>query len=421
MMKKLSPNRLLSLLMIALFCSGASLHANNGGNPGNILSEIPCDEKIVIECDTVYSAELIPNAGYWTNYTGVPYNYTGSEQVFEFTATSTGLHVMDLDQGAGDADFMIMDACGNTAGNVTGFYWTGEHSEYIDLVEGTTYYIIADLYETSGPTMVTIKVNCLGNVVIPEPDFDCFQGLGIAPSVDAAFNLDPLNPNTHVANDFTVEANTTFALQQISLSTNQMQVPDHGVFNIREDNNGKPGDVIEVIEADVTSSIMYASLFDEPVYHVIFDLTETVVFTEGVYWLEPKVTTPQPSTVWWAATENGTDGAITMLSEDGGASWTPLEAESIFFVAGECETLGVSDFTSVDFNFYPNPVYDVFTIQSKQAIDSITVYNPMGQIDLTSSKISQGKIDFSSLNSGIYLVKVAFAGGHTANLKIVKK
>lgn len=421
MMKKLSPNRLLSLLMIALFCSGASLHANNGGNPGNILSEIPCDEKIVIECDTVYSAELIPNAGYWTNYTGVPYNYTGSEQVFEFTATSTGLHVMDLDQGAGDADFMIMDACGNTAGNVTGFYWTGEHSEYIDLVEGTTYYIIADLYETSGPTMVTIKVNCLGNVVIPEPDFDCFQGLGIAPSVDAAFNLDPLNPNTHVANDFTVEANTTFALQQISLSTNQMQVPDHGVFNIREDNNGKPGDVIEVIEADVTSSIMYASLFDEPVYHVIFDLTETVVFTEGVYWLEPKVTTPQPSTVWWAATENGTDGAITMLSEDGGASWTPLEAESIFFVAGECETLGVSDFTSVDFNFYPNPVYDVFTIQSKQAIDSITVYNPMGQIVLTSSKISQGKIDFSSLNSGIYLVKVAFAGGHTANLKIVKK
>ncbi len=421
MMKKLSPNRLLSLLMITLLFSGVTVHATNGHDQGNLLSEIPCDEKIVIECDTVYTADLVPSAGYWTNYTNVPYNYTGSEQVFEFTATASGLHIMDLDQGEGDADFMIMYACGNMAGNVTGFYWTGEHSEYIDLMEGITYYIIADLYETSGPTTVSIKVNCLGDVVIPEPDFDCFQGLGIAPSVDAAFNLDPRNPNTFVANDFTVEENTTFALQQISLSTNQVQVPDHGVFNIRENNNGRPGDVIEVIEADVTSAIAYAALFDEPVYHVVFDLTETVVFTEGIYWLEPKITTPNPSTVWWAATENGTDGAITMLSEDGGTTWMPLEAESIFFVAGECETLGVSDLTSVDFDYFPNPVSDVLTIQSKETVEAIAVYNLMGQKVLESSTISQGKIDLSTLNPGIYLVKATFEGGQTETLKVVKK
>ncbi len=421
MTKKLSPKRLLSLLMLTLTFSGVSVNANNENYPENLLSQIPCDEKIVIECETVYTANLVPNAGYWTNYTSVPYNYTGSEQVFEFTATSSGLHIMDLDQGAGDADFMIMDACGNLTGNITGFYWTGEHSEYIDLVEGTTYYIIADLYEASGPTTVSIKVNCLGDVVISEPDFDCFQGLGIAPSLDAAYNLDPLNPNTFVANDFTVEPNTTFALQQISISTNQVQAPDHGVFNIRENDNGKPGNVIEVIEANATSATAYASLYNEPVYHVIFDLTETVVFTEGIYWLEPKITTPNPSTVWWAATENGTDGAITMLSEDGGANWMPLEAESIFFVAGECETLGLSDLTSVDFDYYPNPVNEVLTIQSQVTIKSIDVYNLMGQIVLRSSTISNGKIDLSTLNSGIYLVKATFDGGHAETLKIVKK
>ena len=421
MMKKLHPNRIASLVMFSLFFSGVTVMATNVQDHGNLLSDIPCDEKITIECDMVYTAELVPNAGYWTNYTNVPYNYTGSEQVFEFTATASGLHVMDLDQGAGDADFMFMDACGNTAGNVTGFYWTGEHSEYIDLVEGTTYYLIADLYETSGATTVSVKVNCLGDVVVPEPDFDCFQGLGIAPSVDAAFNLDPRNPDTFVANDFTVEENTTFELQQISISTNQVQVPDHGVFNIREDNNGIPGDVIQVIEADVTSSIMYEVLFDEPVYHVVFDLTETFVFNEGVYWLEPKVTTPDPSTVWWAATENGTDGAITMLSEDGGTSWTPLEAESIFFVAGECETLGISDLTKVDFDYYPNPVNDILTIQSKESVEAIDVYNLMGQKVLSSKTISQGKIDLSTLNSGIYLMKATFEGGHTETVKIVKK
>ncbi|SDW04651.1 T9SS type A sorting domain-containing protein [Aequorivita viscosa] len=375
----------------------------------------------MVTCDTVYTADLVPNAGYWTNYTDVPYNYTGSEQVFEFTATATGLHIMDLDQGDGDADFMIMYSCGNMAGNVTNFYWTGEQSEYIDLVEGTTYYIIADLYETSGPTTVSIKVNCLGNVVVPEPYFDCFQGLGIAPSIDAAFNLDPLDVNTFVANGFTVAADTAFELQQISISTNQVQVPDQGVFNIRENNNGIPGAVIEVIQADVTSSIAYASLFNDPVYHVVFDLTETVVFTEGIYWLEPKITTPEPSTVWWAATENGTDGAITMLSEDGGPSWTPLGAESIFFVAGECRTLGISDLTSVNFNYYPNPVDEVFTIQSKTAIESISVYNLMGQVVLKPSAISHGEIDLSTLNSGIYLVKVTFDGGYSETLKIVKK
>lgn len=420
MMKKLSP-RILNILMLTFLFSGVALYAQHGNETGNLLNELPCDEKIVMECDTTYTADLVPDAGYWTNYTGVPYNYTGSEQVFEFTATSTGLHIMDLDQGEDDADFMIMDACGNMAGNVTGFYWTGEQSEYIELVEGTTYYIIADLYESSGPTTVSIKVNCLGDVVIPEPDFDCFQGLGIASSIDEAYNLDPRNPDTFVANDFTVEANTTFALQQISISTNQVQVPDHGVFNIREDNNGTPGDIIEVIEAEATSSIMYSAVFDEPVYHVVFDLDETVTFTEGVYWLEPKMTTPQPSTVWWAATESGTDGAKTMLSEDGGANWIELDAEAIFFVAGDCQLLGVPGSTSVDFDFYPNPVNDELTIQSQEILESVYVYNLMGQMILKSTTVSHGKIDLSALNSGIYLVKATFEGGITETFKIIKK
>jgi len=261
----------------------------------------------------------------------------------------------------------------------------------------------------------------MGDVVVPEPDFDCFQGLGIVPSLDAAFNLDPRNRNTFIANDFTVEANTTFALQQISISTNQVQAPDHGVFNIRANNNGIPGDVIEVIEANATSAIAYGSMYNEPVYHVVFDLAEAVEFTEGVYWLEPKVTTPEPSTVWWAATENGTDSAITMLSEDGGASWEPLEAESIFFVAGDCETLGVSDFTSIDFDFYPNPVTDVLTIQSQETVESIEVYNLMGQKVLKPSTISHGDINLSSLKLGIYLVKATFEGRITETFKIVKK
>lgn len=422
MLKNLLTKRLSSLLMITLLFSGVTLNATNGNALIDLLNAIPCEERIVMECETVYTADLIPDAGYWTNYTDVPYNYTGSEQVFEFTATATGLHVIDLDQGEDDADFMIMDACGNNAGNVINFYWTGEQSEYIDLVEGTTYYIIADLYELSGPTTVSVKVNCPANIVITEPDFDCFQGLGIAPSIDEAFNLDPLNPDTHVANDFTVEENTTFSLQQISMSTNQVQEPDHAVFNIREDDNGKPGDVLEVIEVDATSAVAYASAFNEPVYHVIFDLEEAVIFTEGVYWLEPKLTTPEPSTVWWAATAEGTDGATPMLSEDGGNTWMPLDGyEAIFFVAGDCNLLGVDDMSFVDINYYPNPVNNILTIESIDEVQSAEVYNLMGQKVLNANAIQNGQIDMSNLNTGTYFVKATLENGQVQTFKIVKK
>lgn len=421
MLKKLLSQRLSSLLLSALLFSGSTMFSGNQNVQRNPLNESPCDEKIVMECDTVYTADLVPNAGSWTNYTSVPYNYTGSEQVFEFTASASGLHIFDLDQGEGDADFMIMDACSNTAGNIIDFYWTGEQSEYIELVEGTTYYIIADFYEASGPTTVSIKVNCLANITITEPDFDCFQGLGIAPSIDEAFNLDPRNQDTFVANDFTVEPNTTFSLQQISLSTNQIQAPDHGVFNVREDNNGVPGEIIVTIEADATSAIAYAAAFNEPVYHVIFDLSEAVVFNEGVYWLEPKLTTPQLSTVWWAATAEGTDGAAPMLSEDGGATWMSMDGlESIFFVAGDCTLLGVSDMSAVNFDYFPNPVNTVLNIQSEIPVQSVEVFNILGQklMNLSAGQIRE--LDMSSLTSGTYLVRATFEGGQTEMFKVVK-
>lgn len=138
MMKKLLSQKISRFFVTGLLLTGVTMFSNTKNVPGNSQTQLPCDEKIVMECDTVYTADLVPNSGHWTNYTSVPYNYTGSEQVFEFTAPASGLYIMDLDQGAGDADFMIMDDCSNTAGNVIDFYWTGEQSEYIELEEGTT-------------------------------------------------------------------------------------------------------------------------------------------------------------------------------------------------------------------------------------------------------------------------------------------
>src|SRR5690606_27117790 len=100
--------------------------------------------------------DLEPSSGEWTNYTDVTYNYTGSEKVWEFTATTTGDYTFILDEGVDDADFFLMDACSNTATNLSDGYWTGLGDETITLTEGVTYYLIADLYSASGATTVSV-------------------------------------------------------------------------------------------------------------------------------------------------------------------------------------------------------------------------------------------------------------------------
>ncbi|HLV24616.1 MAG TPA: hypothetical protein VKY36_07555, partial [Moheibacter sp.] len=138
--------------------------------------EDPCEDKTIMECGETYTHELIPDAGIWTNYTGVTWNYTGSEKVWEFTAPTTGEYIFEVDAGTQDADFFLMDACSNTANNLitnTLGYWTGDNpNETITLTEGVTYYLIADLYTSaSSPTTVSVKVTCPDDE--PDPEGPC--------------------------------------------------------------------------------------------------------------------------------------------------------------------------------------------------------------------------------------------------------
>lgn len=402
-----------STLAVVAILSGIQVHAQFE----------PCDDKTVMECGVEYTAVLEPDSGYWLNYTDVPYNYPGSEKVWEFTAPYTGAYIFYPDQGTMDADFFIMADCSNEAANITNFYWTGEHEEYISLEEGVTYYIIADLFgSATAPTTVSLKVECSGNVEIPYPDYECYQGDGIVSTVDEGLNLDPLNPLTKIADDFTVEAGTEFVLRQITMDTNQVQVPDHATINIYNDANGLPGEIVETLELSTTSSIMWNVAFDEPVYHLVFDLPEAVTLTEGTYWLEPKLTTPQPSTVWWAGSFDGSQGSGVLISEDGGATWEEFEGlQAVFFVAGDCNTLGVSDFSNSELIYYPNPVQDVLTIHSQKALQSIEVYSMDGKAASVQNNPNNGSADLSGLAAGVYSVRAVLENGTVETFKVIKK
>lgn len=51
MMRNLLSKRISNLLMFSLLFSGATMNATN--DQGNPLNETPCDDKIIVECDTV--------------------------------------------------------------------------------------------------------------------------------------------------------------------------------------------------------------------------------------------------------------------------------------------------------------------------------------------------------------------------------
>ncbi|MDO5655191.1 MAG: GEVED domain-containing protein [Flavobacteriaceae bacterium] len=131
----------------------------------------PCDDIIAMECGVEYTVDLVPNAGSWTNYTGVSYHYTGSEQVFAFTAPADGDYIFNADEGTDDADFFLMSACNSASENLINGGYIGGNGDpaTFPMTAGQTVYLIADLYEYSDATTVTVSVTC----PTVEPDFDC--------------------------------------------------------------------------------------------------------------------------------------------------------------------------------------------------------------------------------------------------------
>ncbi|MXV37633.1 T9SS type A sorting domain-containing protein [Flavobacteriaceae bacterium Ap0902] len=67
---------------------------------------------------------------------------------------------------------------------------------------------------------------------------------------------------------------------------------------------------------------------------------------------------------------------------------------------------------------YPNPVHDVLNIVSGSEVKSVEVYTFLGQ--KMNLKNANSKLDFSSLPSGVYIVKVETENGVTSH-KVVKK
>ena len=83
---------------------------------------------------------------------------------------------------------------------------------------------------------------------------------------------------------------------------------------------------------------------------------------------------------------------------------------------------GVEDVAVADFMVYPNPTTDILTINAKESINKIEMYDMNGRLVLDSDNAGNAtaKIYMQNYNAGTYLVK-AYAGELTKTISVVKK
>lgn len=108
-------------------------------------------------------------------------------------------------------------------------------------------------------------------------------------------------------------------------------------------------------------------------------------------------------------------GALTIeFSSDGSVQETGWSATV------SCSSLSVEEFNDSSFTFYPNPVKNTLTLNAQNNIDSITMFNVLGQEVLSMSPNNVNSVvDMSQLQTGTYFVKVSIANS-SKTIRVVK-
>lgn len=117
---------------------------------------------------------------------------------------------------------------------------------------------------------------------------------------------------------------------------------------------------------------------------------------------------------WFDYDNDGDMDLLTIGFESDGVAQTRLYENKIIN-EGNLNTLS---FNKNDFKLYPNPTEGLINILTREAIRKISIYNHLGQL-ITTQK--QPQFNLENLANGIYMVRVDFENGQTANKKIIKK
>lgn len=92
-----------------------------------------------------------------------------------------------------------------------------------------------------------------------------------------------------------------------------------------------------------------------------------------------------------------------------------------FQVSAYSATLSTDEAEFAGFKYYPNPVNNTLSLSAQNTIDTVTVYNMLGQQVMNVAPNAMSKdLDMSALNNGTYFVRVSINGA-VENFKIIKQ
>ena len=78
-------------------------------------------------------------------------------------------------------------------------------------------------------------------------------------------------------------------------------------------------------------------------------------------------------------------------------------------------------FRSAGFEAYPNPTNDVLNLKNSQNIDTVSLFDLIGKNILSQTiNATYSQVDISSLQNGIYLMKI-LSDQKEKTIKIIKK
>ncbi len=92
-----------------------------------------------------------------------------------------------------------------------------------------------------------------------------------------------------------------------------------------------------------------------------------------------------------------------------------------FSISAYNASLSIEDNKIDGFSMYPNPVNDILRFNALDAIESVSIYNLLGQEVLsTQPRVSNTEVDMTNLPTGMYVVKVLI-GEQLGSYKIIKE
>lgn len=151
-----------------------------------------------------------------------------------------------------------------------------------------------------------------------------------------------------------------------------------------------------------------------------------LVLPAGTYWLEVTLEGSSTSGPWMppiAILGEIATGDALQKTPSGWQAWedsgTFTQQGMPFQIYGE-EVLSVNDNALSSFSFYPNPTSDILNISAGKNIDSVSIYNILGQQVLNANiGATNSTVSLSNLSTGTYMLRVTI-DGQVGTYKIVK-